>query len=187
MKFFIISTLLVLSNGLNAQQAISMSGKISDCEDQEALFLGTVYLWQKDSIIAKSQIDENGAYHFTNLQSGTFMLKVDYLFFSNETQELHINQDTIVNHCLKKCETLLLNKSKLNHKIFTLYYFGLPKYDDEELNEIGINYGVRFANLGCEVDNSYSKYIELVEKLLVLRNGANWKQAFWKEVETKLK
>ena len=187
MKFFIISTLLVLSNGLNAQQAISMSGKISDCENQEALFLGTVYLWQKDSIIAKSEIDENGAYHFTNIQPGTFSLKVDYLFFSNETQELHLNQDTIVHKCLTKFKGEQLNTSLLNKRTFTMYYFGLPMYEDKELNEIGIKYGVRFANLGCEVDNSYSKYIELVEELLVLRNGANWKQAFWTEVETKLK
>lgn len=187
MKFFIISTLLVLSNGLNAQKAISMSGKISDCENQETLFLGTVYLWQKDSIIAKSSIDENGACYFTNIQPGTFSLKVDYLFFSNETQELHINQDTIVNKCLTKFKGEQLNKAIVSKKIFTLYYFGLPMYEDEELNKIGINYGVRFANLGCEVDDSYSKYIELVEELLVLRNGANWKQAFWTEVESKLK
>lgn len=187
MKFFIISTLLIISNVLNAQNAINISGNISECENQEALFLGTVYLWQNESIIAKSPIDENGDYHFTNLQPGTFSLKVDYLFFSNETQELHLNQDTIVHKCLTKFKGEQLNKAIVNKKKFTLYYFGLPMYEDEELNKIGINYGVRFANLGCEIDDSYSKYIELVEELLVLRNGANWKQAFWKEVETKLK
>ena len=187
MKFYIISTLLVLWNGLNAQQTISLSGTIKDCEKQDVLFLGTVYLWQNDSIIAKSPIDEIGNYQFNNLQPGTFFMDVDYLFFTHEKQEIQLNHDTFVNNCLKKFDEKQLNKTKLDTKLFTLYYFGLPMYEDEELNNIGIKYGVRFANLGCEVDDSYSKYIDLVEELLVLRNGANWKQTFWKEVESKLK
>lgn len=187
MKPFILSLFLIVVSLASAQQTISLNGRISDCSDQKSLFLGSVYLWQNDSIRAKSTIDENGAYYFANLQPGIYVLDVDYLFFSYEKQELELNHDTLVNTCLEKFDGKQLSKSNLSNQLLTLYYFGLPMYDDEELNLIGQKYGVRFISLGCEVDDKYSKYIELVEELLVLRNGTNWKQAFWKEVESKLK
>lgn len=69
---------------------------------------------------------------------------------------------------------------------YTIYYYGMPIYMDEDLNKIGLKYSVRWSNLGCEATNEFDEHNRIADSLIQLRHGKDWRERFWTEVEEKL-
>jgi hypothetical protein len=173
-----------ICNSAFGQATYELNGKLTDCSDSLPLILGHMLLKQRDSIVQIVPIDDRGQFNFTELRLGTFQLE-SYYYYTNKIQDITITKDTIVTICISEGNSDSLLKIFKPSETYTIYYYGLPKYSDEDLNTIGKQYGVNWQNLGCVSEDRFDKYNETIEKILTYRNGNDWESKFWNEMEKK--
>ncbi len=174
-----------ICNSVFGQTSYELNGKLTDCSDSFPLILGHMYLKNGDSIVQTVPIDDKGQFKFKKLRPGTFQLETYYFYYATERQDITITKDTIVAICISEGNSDSLLKTFKPRQIYTIYYYGLPKYSDEDLNTIGKKYGVKWQNLGCVSDDRFDKYNKTIEKILAYRNGNDWQRKFWNEMEKK--
>ena len=183
----LISTILAIfiCNVAIGQPTYELKGKLTDCADQTPLIFGHMFLKQGDSIIQTVPIDDKGQFKFKKLPPGTFQLETYHFYYSVKRQSISIPNDTMAYLCISEgnSDSLLL-KYNLRQS-YTIYYYGLPKYLDKDLNTVGKQYGVKWQNLGCVADDRFDKYNRTIEKILLHRNGSDWKNNFWTEMRNK--
>lgn len=186
MKCRILTIILTLvSPTLFGQTKYKLTGTITDCSDSVPLMLGVIYLKQNDSILQKSFTNSDGEFELKNLSPGNYQILTDYYYYPTVSKEIKIVQDTIVTLCLKGNNPDSLLTSYQIRPNYIIYYYGMPVYSDEDLNDIGKKYGVKYQNLGCVVRESYDKYNDIIKRILIKRNGVDWEKKFWSEVEQK--
>jgi hypothetical protein len=184
-KLITILIMLSLISNSFGQSNFVLRGELTDCSDSLELILGTIQLLQNDSVISTTYSDEYGEFKFKDLKQGSYQIQTDYYFYSNKIIDISIPSDNNVNICLSDTMSDSLLTSGRIRPLYTIYYFGMPKYSDENLNEIGKEYGVKWQNMGCVVDDNFDKYNVMIEKILTFRNGLNWEDKFWLEVQKK--
>ena len=167
------------------QATYELNGKLTDCSDNLPLILGHMFLKQGDSIVQTVPIDDKGQFKFKDLSPGTFQLEAYYFYYPSKKQDILISKDTLVTICITEGISDSLLKTYKLRQSYTIYYYGLPKYSDEDLNAIGKYYGVKWQNLGCVADDRFDKYNKVIEKILAYRNGNDWKSKFWTEMRKK--
>jgi hypothetical protein len=167
------------------QSDFELSGELTDCSDSSELIFGYIHLLQKDSIISTTHTDDTGAFKFKDIKKGAYQIQTNYFYYANKTLDITIPTENKVNICLSDQESDSALASIRLLPTYTIYYYGLPIYSDKDLNEVGKEYGVKWQNLGCVSDASFDKYNEMVDKILVFRNGEGWKTKFWSEVGQK--
>ena len=182
-----ILTLLTIfiCNFAFGQKTYEINGKIKDCNDSLPLILGNMFLMQGDSIIQSVPIDDKGQFKFKELKPGSYQIETYYFYFEVPKYNISITKDTIIDLCVSEGDSDNLLKTFKPTQNYTIYYFGLSIYTDDELNTIGKQYGVKWQNLGCVSNDVFDKYNKVIEKILVHRNGKDWKNKFWTEVEEK--
>lgn len=174
-----------ICNTVFGQTTYELNGKLTDCSDSLPLIFGHMFLKQGGSIVQTVPIDERGQFKFKELKPGTFQLETYYFYYSAKRQDISITKDTIVTICISEGNSDSLLKIFNPRQNYTIYYYGLQKYSDEDLNTIGKQYGVKWQNLGCVSDDRFDKYNKTIEKILTYRNGNDWKKKFWNEMEKK--
>jgi len=186
-KIFITLTFLifVICDRAFGQKTFELRGKLTDCSDSKPLILGNMFLKQGDSIVQIVSVDDDGQFNFKKLSPGNYQLESYYFYYPIKRQDIAISSDTIVAICISEGNSdKLLTKYKLRNS-YTIYYYGMPAYSDEDLNKIGEKYGVQWQNLGCVSDDRFDKYNKVIEKILAHRNGKDWENKFWNEVKQK--
>lgn len=167
------------------QTTFELIGKLTDCSDSKPLILGHMFLKQGDSIVQVVPVDDEGQFNFKKLSPGNYQLESYYFYYPIKRQDIAIPSDTIVAICILEGNSdSLLTTYKLRHS-YTIYYYGMPVYSDEDLNTIGEKYGVEWQNLGCVSDDRFDKYNKVIDKILDHRNGKDWENKFWNEVKQK--
>jgi|TARA_B110001450_G_scaffold254205_1_gene279116 hypothetical protein len=184
-KVFTILTLLLIFQNSFGQSNFELKGQLIDCSDSSKLILGFIHLIQNDSILSTAYTDDNGDFKFKDLKNGAYQIQTDYFYYPNTTLEISIPTNNKVTICLSEKNSDSLLASINLRPIYTRYYYGLPKYSDKYLNEVGKEYGVKWQNLGCVSDDNFDKYNEMIDKILTFRNGEGWRDKFWSEVEQK--
>lgn len=172
----------MLFQGVFSQQTFSLQGKLIDDKDSLALFSSEIYLEQGDSLYKFSLTDNLGEFQFENLNAGKYFLQMNYFYFPSKRVEINLSKDTLISFSLEEGDLSLQLKEYKIKPFYTILYFGLPVYTDYELNKIGELYSVKWVNLGCIFDKSYSKYNSTIKKILAYKNGSNWETDFWNEV-----
>lgn len=172
-------------HSLNAQNDYELKGKLTDCSDSLPLILGHLILKQRDSIIQVVSSDDKGQFIFEHIGQGTFQLETHYYYYPSKKMKIIIPNDNEIEICIFEGNSDSLLSAFKTMQTYTIYYYGLPEYSDEELNDVGRQYGVKWQNLGCVVRNSFDKYNKMIEKILNYRNGKDWQTKFWTEVEKK--
>jgi hypothetical protein len=157
-----------------------LKGILTDCSDSSELILGFIHLEQNDSIIEATYTNNNGEFNFKGLKRGTYQLVTNYYYYPISTTEIKILSNKDINICISANNPDSLISNLRMQPIYKVYYYGMPKYSDSDLNLIGKNYGVKWQNLGCVADD---KYNEMINKILSHRNGENWEDMFWSEIK----
>lgn len=180
----IIISIFILHNSFG-QKGFQIKGELISCLDSSELVFGFVHIMQKDSIIESACTNDNAQFVFEGLKEGSYELVTDYFYFPSTKREIRVSTDMNLQLCLTPPDS---NTMFLHYKpqpAYTIYYYGLAKYSDKHLNEIGKSYGVRWKNLGCISDDKFDRYNEMVFKILNYRNGEAWEDNFWSEVKQK--
>ena len=139
---FTIFILILLIQTSFGQTNYEIRGLLTDCSDSSGLIYGFVHLIQNDSIVKTAYTTENGHFEFNKLPKGNYKLKTDYYYYPNTTTEISLPTKQNVKICLIAVNPDSLLKQMRINGIYTKYYFGMPKYSDQKLNEIGKKYGV---------------------------------------------
>jgi len=182
-KTFIIITLFFTCSNSFSQERFNIKGQLISCSDSSKLILGFIHLIQDDTIISTAYTSFSGDFIFNNLKQGTYQIKTDYFFYPSTYFETNIYENKDITLCISEKNSDSLIALFNQKQIFTLYYFGLSKYHDKDLNKIGNKYGVEWKNMGCVSNKKFDKYNKMINKILVSRNGEHWEKKFWLEVE----
>jgi hypothetical protein len=165
-----------------AQDSYILKGKLIDNKDSLPLIFGQVFISQEDGLANLASTNDLGEFEFKNLKAGKYTLESDYFYFPTKTIEINLKSDSLLIFGIDEGEMLEQLKNYKFKSSYTIYYYGIPVYDDEDLNQIGKQYGVKFIGLGCVGDRRYNKYNLMIEQILNYKNGVDWEDRFWNEV-----
>jgi len=178
MKTILLITLLSFISTSSFSQGTKDLYKIL-VDPQDTTVIAYVLWKKKNSVPARDEM----TFHFDSIFEGHYEIKTSML--TPQTEHL-IQLETYQDYLY------YMNSSEINRFfnetpdiIYTIYTHGLPRYSDDELNIKGMKYGVRWKNMGCLVDGSYSHHNNRVSAILLKRNGINWVTNFWDEIEQK--
>ncbi len=177
--------MLLLNQTCFGQMNYDLKGELTDCSDNLELILGNILLLQNDNIIKSTYIDDIGEFEFKDIEKGTYQIQTDYYYYANKTLEITIPSEDKIKICISEQILDSVMTSTTLRPSYTIYFYGMPKYSDKDLNTVGKEYGVKWQNMGCIVDGNFDKYNEMIEKILIFRNGEEWKNKFWSDVEMK--
>lgn len=98
LKFKCLIALLLLNTLLNAQQH-SMSGYITDYENNRGIDLATIFLLESNQGAISNEM---GYYNIKNIQTGQYQLRVSYVGYQQIDTTIRITNDTKINIRLKR-------------------------------------------------------------------------------------
>lgn len=171
--------LLFVSANCLSQDLKDVFRILVDSEDSTVIAYAT---WHK--IDSTSSI-EDASFHFDSIFEGHYEIKT-FMLTPQTEHSIKLDSDEGYVYCLDTSEIKTFFK-KMPHITYTIYYYGMPRYSDIELNKIGLKYGVRWNNMGCMADDSFDIHNDRVKSILSKRNGENWMTDFWEEAEKTLK
>lgn len=182
-----------------------LSGKVTDCSDHKPLMHASVFLRDSDTSYWSFHCDEQGNFAI-NIPGGYYKMSADFHYYHIDHPSFSIFSDTIINLCgtLSDKDTVLYYHAEINLcGIITdqgtvvyypaaddrrvIYYFGLPVYSEEQLNEIGKQFFVEWINVGCESNDAYEKNNEMIRMANARWYGEDWEEIFWAEVKKRYK
>lgn len=166
-----------------AQNSTLIRITVKDCTDNVPLLFAHVKVQQNDSILARQTTDERGICTLPLPLTGTYRMTINYFYYPEIIQEIHTENDTLITICLTATNPdSLLENYRFKEK-YTLYYFGIPVFTEEELNKTADKYGVRYFNPGCVSNQGYEKYNYIIRKLLMYKLGTGWETHLFEELE----
>jgi Outer membrane protein beta-barrel family/CarboxypepD_reg-like domain len=102
--------LLLWGSFAGYSQEISLSGKVVDGSHQAVPFADALLLQAKDSLSYKAvQTDESGAFYFTGVEKGEYLIKVKAIGFEDYSQKITVQKDTILNVSINEISNNLDN------------------------------------------------------------------------------
>lgn len=166
---------------LFSQDTLTVTGFVYSCQLKKVLTLGEVKIINVRSDTVNAKTDLIGRYKIFGVQKNEkYKLIFMYPFHKSKSIEILPKTDTIYSTCLE-----LLDKQDIKNDTTTIlinHEYGFAPYG-ELIQTHGLEYGINWMFHGCVVEENFDYHNELNEELLKIRNGEDWEQRFWDEIE----